>query len=39
VPAAVHAQIGSIGVVYAYSLGGHGTAALVPMSEVEAALR
>ena len=38
-PAAARAQIGSVGVVYAYSLGGRGTAALVPMSEVEAALR
>ena len=38
-PAAVRAQIGSAGVVYAYSAGRGGTAAFVPMSTVEAALR
>ena len=38
-PAAVRAQIGSAGVVYAYSAGRGGIAAFVPMSTVEAALR
>jgi hypothetical protein len=34
-PAAVQAQIEPIGVVYAYSVGSRGTAALVPLSRVE----
>jgi hypothetical protein len=38
-PAAVQAQIEPIGVVYAYSSGGRGTAVLVPMSRVEQSVR
>ncbi|MFL5950137.1 MAG: hypothetical protein ACJ74M_00880 [Gaiellaceae bacterium] len=38
-PASPRAEIGSIGVVYAYSNAGRGTARLIPMSNVEEALR
>jgi hypothetical protein len=38
-PARVRAQIESMGIVYAYSVGRRGTARLVPMSRVEAAVR
>jgi hypothetical protein len=37
-PAPASAQIESIGVGYVYSVGGRGTAAVIPMSAVEAAL-
>jgi hypothetical protein len=38
-PTAPRAEIGSIGVVYAYSAAGRGTARLIPMSKVEEAVR
>jgi hypothetical protein len=38
-PAKVRAQIESIGVVYAYSVGRRGTAKVIPMTRVEHALR
>ena len=38
-PTAPRAQIGSIGVVYAYSEAARGTARLIPMSKVEEAVR
>jgi hypothetical protein len=38
-PTAPRAEIGSIGVVYAYSDAGRGTARLIPMSKVEEAVR
>jgi len=38
-PAPVQAQIGSIGIVYAYSLRGHGIARVIGMNAVEARLR
>jgi hypothetical protein len=38
-PAVPRAEIGSIGVVYAYSNAGRGTARLIPMSKVEEAVR
>ena len=38
-PVAPRAQIGPIGVVYAFSMDGRGTANFVPMSHVESAVR